>query len=127
MLTKPGENKETETMVHIRAVVTNGLEKLSLRDEIYCQLVKQTHNNLKEKCEALMWELMAICCGCFAPCYFLKNLIKYFEDVMQGSGEISSWASYCKDRLLKTVECGKRLFVPTQKEIIAIQVNLIFI
>ena len=123
MLTKPGANKGLEAMTHIRAVVRNGLERSTLRDEIYCQLVKQTHNNLKERCEAFMWELMAICTGCFAPSYFLKNLIKYFEDVMENSGEVGAWASYCKDRLLKTAERGKRLFVPIKKEINAVQVR----
>lgn len=123
MLTKPG-SKEVESLTHIHEVIRNGLERTSLRDEIYCQLVKQTHNNLKDRCEAAMWELMAICAGCFAPSYFLKNLLKYLEDVMENSGEIGSWASYCKDRLLKTAERGKRLFVPIAKEIKAVQVKL---
>lgn len=123
MSSKPGDNSDITALVHVRAIIRNGLERTSLRDEIYCQLVKQTHN-AKERCEILVWELMAICAGCFAPSYFLKYLLQYLEITMESSGEIGAWASYCKDRLLKTSEQGKRLFVPIEKEIIAVQVSI---
>jgi hypothetical protein len=123
MLSKP----EAVSFNYATAIIRNGLEKSSLRDEIYCQLVKQASNNLKERWEIRIWELMAFCTGCFAPSpYFYKYLVKFFEDTAAQSGEIGAWASYCKDRLSKTTDQGKRLFVPTERELTAISVRYLF-
>lgn len=117
------ETKNDSTLFsHAYIIIQNGLEKSSLRDEIYCQLIKQATNNLKEKYLIRIWELIGYCTGCFGPSeYFQKFLLKFLDTKMQEVGEIGTWSSFCKDRLDKTLEFGKRFFVPTEKELKAVQ------
>ena len=115
-------DEENKPFNHASVIIQNGLEKNSLRDEIYCQLIKQATNNLKEKYLIRIWELLAFCTGCFAPSsYFHKYLVKFFDNHAEESGDIGAWASYCKDRLEKITELGKRFFVPTERELDAVQ------
>ena len=123
MLSKPGENASPSALDHIRCIVENGLRHSTLRDEIYCQLVKQVTNPTKERFGILGWELIAICTGCFAPAAFFKPLTRYLDVEREQPGEIGAWAAYCKDRLLKTADRGKRLFVPVEREVRAIQLR----
>lgn len=122
MLSKP-EDKEN-ALTHAIAIIRNGLEKRGLRNEIYCQLLKQVNENPKERYALLVWELIAFCTGCFSPdSYMYQHLVKFFEDTMgTQQNEFSAWASFCKDRVEKTYTRGKRLFVPVEKELIHVKV-----
>ena len=118
-----GEDGAFKSLLHAATIIRNGLQYSSLRDEIYCQLIKQSTANPKEQHVIRIWELLAFCSGCFAPSpNFYKYLTKHFDAVAEEqSGEIGAWASYCKDRIVKVSEMGKRFFVPTDAELLAVQ------
>lgn len=66
----------------VEYVVGKGLEIPDIRDEIYCQLCKQTNNNPKPDAAIRGWEMMALVCSAFAPS---KMLIKYICNYIQSS------------------------------------------
>lgn len=48
-------------------IVTDAQQQPGLRDEIFCQLAKQTTNNPSSDSEEHGWELLAACAACFMP------------------------------------------------------------
>lgn len=122
-------------------ILRTGLEMATLRDEIYCQLIKQASNNKYDRvptdclvtiltceCEsrknaARVWELIAFCLGCFLPSNTLdKYLQAFLHEQSQVEGEIGEWARYCLDRVEKALQTSKRLFVPVLRELSFVQV-----
>lgn len=111
-------------------IIHCGLEKSSLREEIYCQFIKQLifpKDKVNINASIRVWELISMCAGCFAPSsYFLKYLNNFINETIDQwpiDSPISIIANYSKDRLIKVGELGKRLFVPTITELKKIRVR----
>ena len=97
-----------------------------LRDEVYCQLVKQTRNNPSEENTLRGWQLMAICAGTYPPSQTLERyLMSYCEEnthetLRDGSRVhpgVKPYAQYAMMRLKKSMALGPRREVPTAMEI----------
>eukprot|EP00735_Rhodelphis_limneticus_P007191 TRINITY_DN19697_c0_g1::TRINITY_DN19697_c0_g1_i1::g.3343::m.3343 TRINITY_DN19697_c0_g1::TRINITY_DN19697_c0_g1_i1::g.3343 ORF type:complete len:514 (-),score=131.95,sp/Q9C0H5/RHG39_HUMAN/31.85/7e-55,RhoGAP/PF00620.22/9.2e-31,MyTH4/PF00784.12/4.8e-22,MyTH4/PF00784.12/5.9e+03 TRINITY_DN19697_c0_g1_i1:723-2156(-) len=64
------------------ATVKKGVEAEQMRDEIFCQLCKQTNENPKKESLYRGWHLLAICCRYFgASSHFQKHLVGYIQSV----------------------------------------------
>uniref|UniRef100_A0A8C4WUF6 Unconventional myosin-X-like n=1 Tax=Gopherus evgoodei TaxID=1825980 RepID=A0A8C4WUF6_9SAUR len=93
-----------------------------LRDEVYCQLIKQTNHIPQPNSSGNLhhWQLMA-CMSCtFLPsrgilCY-LKFHLRRVRDLFPGT-EIDRYAQFISDSLKRT---KTREFVPSQEEILAL-------
>jgi len=90
---------------HAHKLLDNTLnEPEELRDEVFCQLIKQTSNNPKPGSVRKGWHMISICAGCFPPSkefepylmsYCEKNskdpdeqIQKFSKYVVTGNGEI---------------------------------------
>ncbi|CAK9297246.1 unnamed protein product [Gordionus sp. m RMFG-2023] len=107
-----------------------------LRDEIYCQLIKQLTQNPNKTSEERGWELMWLATGCF-PCsrLILPELTEFlrtshcasslnspFNHNYRGLGDSSiALRRDCLLRLQKTLKVGPRKFPPHPVEVEAIQ------
>ncbi|XP_069105454.1 myosin-VIIa-like isoform X2 [Argopecten irradians] len=87
-----------------------------LRDEVYCQMIKQLTNNRHETSERRGWELMWLATGCFVPS---TNLLKEVMQFLRSSR--SHIAMDCISRIQKTLRNGTRKYAPHQLEVEAIQ------
>eukprot|EP01006_Ploeotia_vitrea_P045576 TRINITY_DN66953_c8_g5_i1.p1 TRINITY_DN66953_c8_g5~~TRINITY_DN66953_c8_g5_i1.p1 ORF type:complete len:697 (-),score=334.80 TRINITY_DN66953_c8_g5_i1:64-2016(-) len=90
-------------------IVANGVKKPEMRDEIFCQLIKQTTHNPSRASVIMGWKLMAICAGMFAPSlsfqdFLLAHCAKNFdcEDAVKYLAPYSYW------RIGKTIKYGGR-------------------
>lgn len=95
-----------------------------LRDEVYCQLMKQTTNNKSANPDSCQrgWRLFSIVAAYFTCSEGLRPyLIKYLETAAYDKRRAyHGTATVCLQNLRKTVKYGGRKNVPSVEEIMAI-------
>ena len=69
-----------------------------LRDETYCQIIKQLTDNRNRASEKKGWELLWLCCGVFTPS---ANLLKHVMNFLK-SRDVDI-AGDCVHRLNRTI------------------------
>uniref|UniRef100_A0A4W5PKL4 Myosin VIIB n=1 Tax=Hucho hucho TaxID=62062 RepID=A0A4W5PKL4_9TELE len=100
----------------LHIIVGYALSRRDIRDEIYCQIIKQLVNNKNQKSSLRGWVLLSICLGIFPP---TELLMQYLESFL-GRGP-SSYGPYCAERLRRVVANGERGEPPCWIELQAVK------
>ncbi|VDN96399.1 unnamed protein product [Rodentolepis nana] len=94
----------------VRFIIRSGIESPQLRDEIYCQILKQLTKNPNVFSRSRGWILLILCASCFPPSAFdgaLKNYLK---------SNPSEYAKTCLYRLKRVIQSGARTMPPSYME-----------
>ena len=111
----------------VKFLLKHGLEHEELRDEIFCQLVKQTTNNSSHKSDSCGrgWRLIYICTS-FFPCSMTLQsyLLQHFQVLSDDTQSIyHGIATNCLIALRKVCRFGPRQNLPSENEINAFLTN----
>jgi len=100
---------------HCQKILSNMLQSPEeLRDEVYCQLVKQLTANPSAESSARGWQLLAACLATFPPS---DELAPYLGSHCARSAEGDDGAAFCLRALSKICELGTRRELPTVVEL----------
>eukprot|EP01128_Nolandella_sp_AFSM9_P006311 TRINITY_DN3216_c0_g1_i2.p1 TRINITY_DN3216_c0_g1~~TRINITY_DN3216_c0_g1_i2.p1 ORF type:complete len:716 (-),score=240.87 TRINITY_DN3216_c0_g1_i2:139-2286(-) len=117
-----GKSKEIDAMTHAVNILDRTIKDVSpdLRDELYCQLVKQLTCNPSAESTYKGWNLMSFFVQYFPPSQNLVEPVKKFFQVfldMEDDDKLPDFAKFCLRWLPKTYELGSRGRVPTLAEL----------
>ncbi|XP_057328761.1 myosin-VIIa-like [Microplitis mediator] len=93
-------------------IIGHGVLRPILRDEIYCQIMKQLTKNPSKASHARGWVLLSLCLGCFPPSERFVNYLRAFI-----SSGPPNYAPYCDQRLTRTIKNGARTQPPSWLEL----------
>lgn len=88
-------------------------EKENLRDEIYCQVVKQVTGHPQPELCARGWSFLSLLAGLFPPS---TTLMPYVTKFLQDSGRTQELAQSSQEHLQLTVKYGGRQRLPSPGE-----------
>ncbi|KAG8762647.1 hypothetical protein FRC11_008243 [Ceratobasidium sp. 423] len=102
-----------------RWLLAEGIEHGELRDEIYCQVVKQLTDNPSPESAFRGWQLLCVLLVTFPPSKNFEGYLRSFmlTKVKQTEGRIDVMAKYCLHRLPVIAKKGPRGKPPTATEI----------
>eukprot|EP00808_Paulinella_micropora_P005871 g56997.t1 len=106
-----GDRKGTEPKVLAQEIIRECLQHKPLRDELYCQLIKQLTNNPNSSSVHKGWDLMLLCIAHFPPNTEMEN---YLEMFLRTKGNPPS--KYY-NLLHRTLYYGEKQSPPTDSEI----------
>uniref|UniRef100_A0A671UJM9 Myosin VIIB n=1 Tax=Sparus aurata TaxID=8175 RepID=A0A671UJM9_SPAAU len=91
----------------------------ALRDEIYCQIMKQMTSNNNRLSMEQGWQLLWLCCGLFPPS---QSLLRHTQRFLE-SRRREALSADCLQRLQSSLRMEPRKLPPHQVEVDAIQQN----
>lgn len=121
-------NTRSSNIDKLHFIVGHGILREELRDEIYCQILKQLTNNSSSISFKKGWILLSLCLGCFPPSEKFELYLRQF--IRLGP---TLYAPYCEHKLDRTIQNGARkqptsyveLKASKSKEPIIVEINLV--
>ncbi|XP_039109102.1 unconventional myosin-VIIb [Hyaena hyaena] len=96
------------------------LQESALRDEVYCQILKQLTHNIKRYSEERGWQLLWLCTGLFPPSRALLPHAQKFIDTRRRK----LLAPDCSRRIQRVLRMGPRKQPPHPVEVEAMEQNI---
>ncbi|KAK7077818.1 Myosin [Halocaridina rubra] len=116
-----GDLKPELEITTLQNIISHGLDREELRNEIYVQCIRQITNNPSSESLERLWLLLCLCVVAFQPG---KVLHKYFVSFLQKSltleGKLRQYVQWCLENCKNTKVSSRRL-PPSSVEIAAMK------
>ncbi|XP_075363613.1 unconventional myosin-VIIb [Mycteria americana] len=113
-------SKQAHSSVEVTdQIFVAAIQEEVLRDEIYCQIMKQLTENRNRYSVTKGWQLLWLCTGLFPPS---KSLLKHAQKFME-TRQKETLALECSRRIQTVMRSGSRKWAPHPVEVEAILQN----
>ncbi|XP_059335252.1 unconventional myosin-VIIb isoform X2 [Ammospiza nelsoni] len=113
-------SKQAHSSVEVTdQIFVPAIQEEVLRDEIYCQIMKQLTENRNRYSETKGWQLLWLCTGLFPPS---KSLLKHTQKFIE-TRQKETLAPACRRRIQTVMRSGCRKWAPHPVEVEAILQN----
>nr|XP_021400072.1 unconventional myosin-VIIb [Lonchura striata domestica] len=113
-------SKQAHSSVEVTdQIFVPAIQEEVLRDEIYCQIMKQLTENRNRYSETKGWQLLWLCTGLFPPS---KSLLKHAQKFIE-TRQKETLAPGCRRRIQTVMRSGCRKWAPHPVEVEAILQN----
>ncbi|XP_069721035.1 unconventional myosin-VIIb [Phaenicophaeus curvirostris] len=113
-------SKQTHSSVEVTdQIFVAAIQEEVLRDEIYCQIMKQLTENRNRYSVTKGWQLLWLCTGLFPPS---KSLLKHAQKFIE-TRQKETLALECGRRIQRVMRSGSRKWAPHPVEVEAILQN----
>nr|XP_026653853.1 unconventional myosin-VIIb [Zonotrichia albicollis] len=113
-------SKQAHSSVEVTdQIFVPAIQEEVLRDEIYCQIMKQLTENRNRYSETKGWQLLWLCTGLFPPS---KSLLKHTQKFIE-TRQKETLAPGCRRRIQTVMRSGCRKWAPHPVEVEAILQN----
>ncbi|XP_018419003.1 PREDICTED: unconventional myosin-VIIb [Nanorana parkeri] len=111
-------SKQSRSLVELTDQIFSGpINEEALRDEIYCQILKQMTGNNNSYSMTSGWQLLWLCTGLFPPSKVLSNHVQKFTE----NRRKEPLAKDCRQRMQRVLQTGPRKHPPHLVEVEGIQ------
>ena len=135
-----GDMRQDQYSLTIQSTIAYGIERPELRDEIFCQLIRQVTDNPKDDSIFRGWHFLALCtiafppsknfnkvcahythailgdCSTFSCCCFLSQYLQAFYQLKTDDRIIGRFADFCLKTMRQTKASARR-YPPSSIEI----------
>eukprot|EP00039_Didymoeca_costata_P024022 m.9005 g.9005 ORF g.9005 m.9005 type:complete len:2048 (+) comp3994_c0_seq1:287-6430(+) len=118
-----GELRQDQAIQSIQSIIAYCLERAELRDEIFCQLMRQCNNNPDPEAQLRGWHILCVCCVSFPPAIVLYRYLLTYVKIAQRDKIVGSYADWALEALKKIRANGVRRIAPSMVEIEAIRAH----
>ncbi|XP_041077515.1 unconventional myosin-XV-like [Polyodon spathula] len=107
---------------YIVSILQLGKEKEDLRDEIYCQVIKQVTLNPQQESCVHGWTILTLITGFFhCSNTLLPYVTRFLQEILQDQGNsFQEMAHLCEENLRRSLIHGGRRHIPSKQEMDAI-------
>ncbi|XP_058845922.1 unconventional myosin-XVB-like [Acipenser ruthenus] len=107
---------------YIVSILQLGKEKEDLRDEIYCQVIKQVTLNPQQESCVRGWRILTLIAGFFhCSNTLLPYVTRFLQDILRDQGNsFQETAHLCEENLRRSLIHGGRRHIPSKQEMEAI-------
>ncbi|XP_056022495.1 myosin-I heavy chain-like isoform X9 [Ostrea edulis] len=112
------EVKDDVALQIVQKYVKSGIERIELRDEIFCQLVRQTKHNPERPWLLSTWTVLCLCSAAFSPSKTLSKYLMSYIKLSCSDSIVGKHALQCHKHLTKTRATARKI-PPSMSEIMS--------
>lgn len=117
-----GEETNSDSVIQfLQNYVRYGLERIELRDELYCQTIRQTHKNPEPESLVKAWSVMCLCSAAFSASKTLHKYVVSYVRKHLGDPTVGKYAKICFSQLRKPRVMARK-YPPSAMEILSVQI-----
>ncbi|XP_057858712.2 kinesin-like protein KIN-14I [Cryptomeria japonica] len=122
-----GQVSSEEEISIVTKIYEYSMKCPELKDELFVQIMKQTHNNPERTSLCKTWKLIYLCASAMCPGTEIASIfLDYIHDVVkawENDCEMHTVVLTARNSLERSVKIGPRKFIPSREELEAILVG----
>ena len=111
-----GELRQEQINLTIQSIIAYGIERPELRDEIFCQVIRQSTDCPRDDWLLRTWQFMSLCIVAYPPSRHLNKYLLAFFSRTQNQPITGRYSQWCYN-VMRITKASPRKLPPSSIEI----------